>query len=711
MSKKILNVDWEGIAGAAVRKRILKLKRSEEGLFPCPVSSCLHLGFKSDRGARKHVNTVHPWYLYFDQQPPIDRKEFVNKELARRKNTTHNKPAYSLKEGMGKEFLDWLKTPCGGGKSGKQAIQSGRRAMKFLMASLGDTEVDKHVSDEFIDCCLGSPSIVINFFKVVTEDWKISSSAALNYMKSISDLMDWRKANGVTDDVLRSFTVTEVYIRRGKENLSKQKKLEYGRNLDLEQLICRKSWASVEEMEQVIPYHTPRYKYVLDLCKGENSAPSVSQLAFATRFIATFLFLRVKCTRPMTYQYITLKMIEEAKGNGGYIDQTTFKTERQYAFDTLILSPEVMQIIDSYVSFIRPKLKPSCNYLLLTTNGKQYSALGSAMSLLVHQAIEKYVNPTRYRQIIESESAERLTPEEMETISRDQCHSSYVAKRIYQKKLSREVALRGKLCMEKITGKQRDEHTKDMASILTIEMTDSSDLVVESTDDQVEEDSVVQSNDVEEILSVISAPGGDAIKEDEDFEKDQISTDTVTNNLKSVSIYSDNDEIGEDECAAALTSNNTIGQSPTNTPTRRSEKPDMPTSSTVIGEGGVEDCGAAIKSNCRIELSPCKTRARRSEEPGMPTCSKLSVKVKKEVAENEADRAHFQKRFCLDEDAALKEGIEKYGLGKWSVMLKDKTLNFHPNRTRDALRVRADTLGLSKKKKKKKSRPISKATE
>ena len=197
-------------------------------------------------------------------------------------------PAYSLQEGMGKEFLDWLKTPCGGGKSSKQAVQSGRRAMKFLMASIGNTEVDKHVSDEFIDCCLGSPSIVINFFKVVTEEWKISSSAALNYMKSISDLLDWRKASGVTDDVLRSFTVSEVYIRRGKENLSKQKKVEYSRNLDLEQLICRQSWASVDEMEQVIPYHAPRYKYVLDLCKTDDSSPSVSQLAFATRFIATF---------------------------------------------------------------------------------------------------------------------------------------------------------------------------------------------------------------------------------------------------------------------------------------------------------------------------------------------------------------------------------------------------------------------------------------
>ena len=40
-------------------------------------------------------------------------------------------------------------------------------------------------------------------------------------------------------------------------------------------------------------------------------------------------------------------MIEEAKTNGGYIDQTAFKTEKQYWFDTVILSAEVMQIIDS----------------------------------------------------------------------------------------------------------------------------------------------------------------------------------------------------------------------------------------------------------------------------------------------------------------------------------------------------------------------------
>ena len=42
--------------------------------------------------------------------------------------------------------------------------------MKFLMVSVGETEVEKTVNEEYVDCCLGSPSIVINFVKVVKED-------------------------------------------------------------------------------------------------------------------------------------------------------------------------------------------------------------------------------------------------------------------------------------------------------------------------------------------------------------------------------------------------------------------------------------------------------------------------------------------------------------------------------------------------------------
>ena len=103
----------------------------------------------------------------------------------------------------------------------RQAKQIAKRAMKFLMASIGESVGETLVTEEYVDCCLGSPSLVINFLQKVTGDWGLSSSAAVNYLKCITDLLDFRKASGVTDDVLRSFAVTEVYLRRGKDNLSK----------------------------------------------------------------------------------------------------------------------------------------------------------------------------------------------------------------------------------------------------------------------------------------------------------------------------------------------------------------------------------------------------------------------------------------------------------------------------------------------------------
>ena len=378
------------------------------------------------------------------------------------KCSTSKKPAFSLDDGLGFHFLHWLATPCGGHKCKREANQIARRAMKFLKASMGEQQ-EENVSDHYADCCLGSPSIIISFLRLITEYWLMSSSGALNYMKSIGDLMDFRKSGGISDEVLRSFAVTEVYIRRGRENLSRQKKMDYGRNLQLEKLIARNSWASTEEMEKVIPYHSPKYETILDICLNNDSPPTISQLAFSTRFIITLLFLRVKCTRPMSYQYLTLEMVEDAKLNGGFIDQTTFKTHERYTFDTLVLTDAVLQILDSYKENIRPLCNPSCDYFVITTTGTQYTSFSTAMSLLVHEAIGKHVNPTRYRQIVETTSNDVLSEKERDTISKDQKHSSHVAKRVYQKQLSRQVAVSGKACMEKILGKGRDEHTKEFA--------------------------------------------------------------------------------------------------------------------------------------------------------------------------------------------------------------------------------------------------------
>ena len=59
----------------------------------------------------------------------------------------------------------------------------------------------------------------------------------------------------------------------------------------------------------------------------------------------------------MTYQHLTVEMVKEAKVNGGFIDQKTFKTAGKYGLDSVILTDRRMQILDGYIHFVRPLLK------------------------------------------------------------------------------------------------------------------------------------------------------------------------------------------------------------------------------------------------------------------------------------------------------------------------------------------------------------------
>ena len=77
-------------------------------------------------------------------------------------------------------------------------------------------------------------------------------------------MVDYRKGNGVTDTNLRTLTVTEVYLRRASENLRKKKYLEYTRNLDLETLIAKDSWATLEEMENIVSFHINKFKRIIE---------------------------------------------------------------------------------------------------------------------------------------------------------------------------------------------------------------------------------------------------------------------------------------------------------------------------------------------------------------------------------------------------------------------------------------------------------------
>ena len=126
-------------------------------------------------------------------------------------------------------------------------------------------------------------------------------------------------------------------------------------------------------------------------------------------------------------------MFQNSKTRSGFVHQTEFKTAQQYTFDSLFFDKKSTELIDDYICFVRPRLHPKSDYLLVTSNGTQYSKLSDLMSKLVYEAIGKHIHPTRYWQIVETESAAKLSLGEQGIISRDQKHSSHVARTYYQK--------------------------------------------------------------------------------------------------------------------------------------------------------------------------------------------------------------------------------------------------------------------------------------
>ena len=110
----------------------------------------------------------------------------------------------------------------------------------------------------------------------------------------------------------------------------------------------------------------------------------------------------------MTYQYLTVEMFYKAKSSKGFIDQKKFKTVANYLFDSILFNQASMDLIDDYINYVRVLLKPKCNHVLINRNGEQFSKLPGLMIKLVFDAIRKYINPTRYRQIIETESSDRM---------------------------------------------------------------------------------------------------------------------------------------------------------------------------------------------------------------------------------------------------------------------------------------------------------------
>ena len=346
-------------------------------------------------------------------------------------------------------FKSWLTSPGGGGKGSIQADQIVTKILKYTKFCCNDVCTSWEIPDPVMDYCIGSVTMLSGFVDYIQVEWKVGYSGTIGYMNAISHMLDYRRSCGVCQTNLSIFVASEIYLSRIKKFLSRNMKEEWTKILNIDYLNSINCWASLEDLQRVIPFHCNRYKQIIINARNQLNCVPAHDFSFSTSFMVSVLFLMVKASRPMTYQYLTVSMVRSIDQNG-IIDQTMFKTRHKYGFDSLIFNVEVLSLLNSYLDVIRVRLNPVCDYVLVCKSGKQLSRLSDIFGRIVFQAIGKYINPTRYRQIIETESAEKLDSEDQMALSEDQKHTSQVAKVHYQKVTSRIKAQKGNDCMDKL---------------------------------------------------------------------------------------------------------------------------------------------------------------------------------------------------------------------------------------------------------------------
>ena len=472
---------WKDAVGAKGKSRRLSLKKSADGFFNCPVSSCDSLPYKSQRGCRKHVYQRHGWFYYFDQRPNIEEvlpKQVIDTSriTKAKKSQTSEMPSFLKTCTIYISFRDWLMSPGGSSKGKVQADQISSRALKYFRFCCQDVCPTWNIPLSIVDYCVGSILQISDFVDYLRKKWNVGYSGVIGYMNALSHLLDFRRINNERHQSSQTFMASEIYIQRVKQSLAKKMRSEWNVLLSVEYLSSINCWATLHDLQDVIPFHGDRYVQILLNSSVESAIVSPHDLSFCTSFVTTVLFLMVKASRPMTYQFLTVEMFRNIDSNG-FIDQTIFKTKDRYGFDSLIFNKEVVDMINGYVKCIRPRLNPHCNFLLVTKNGSQLTRLGDVFGRMVFQAIGKYVHPTRYRQIVETESAAKLTIEEQRFLSEDQKHTSNVAKVHYKKLQSRTVAEKGKQAMEKLRDEQPSTSKVKEINDMTTEKNKESDKI------------------------------------------------------------------------------------------------------------------------------------------------------------------------------------------------------------------------------------------
>ena len=165
-------------------------------------------------------------------------------------------PSFPSSSQIGESFTKWLSGSGGGCKEDRVAQHIVKRCFKFLNFCCEDNE---ELSFEVLDLRLCSHSLLFKFIGYLQDECKLVHGGRLGYIDAISDLIDFRKINGVSDKVFRNLSSTELYLNRAHKTVAKMMRLQWTQDLDIETLDARGHWATMEELLEVVTFHLPRY--------------------------------------------------------------------------------------------------------------------------------------------------------------------------------------------------------------------------------------------------------------------------------------------------------------------------------------------------------------------------------------------------------------------------------------------------------------------
>ena len=86
-------------------------------------------------------------------------------------------------------------------------------------------------------------------------------------------------------------------------------RLQWTHDLHIGTMEARDHWAMMEGLLEVVKFLFPHYESTMMICKWSPAQVNPSDLTLATKFVPMYLFIQVKGSHPMTYQYLTLDMI------------------------------------------------------------------------------------------------------------------------------------------------------------------------------------------------------------------------------------------------------------------------------------------------------------------------------------------------------------------------------------------------------------------